>query len=141
MSIICKAETTAKRRYQRDVLRFAAAYMVVLFCSAWFVKHDGGERFYRYFWSILPAIPVVAMILRMARYLREESDEYQRLMTMQSILVGAGSLLVAVVVDDFVRGFAGGPDLPPFTGFLVFCAGMAIAQAAQKMRNRVPADE
>ena len=139
--MFCKGSTVAKKRYERDTMRFMAAYVVVLLCSSWFVKHDGGEKFFLYFWSVIPAIPVVAVIVRMARYLREERDEYQRLLAMQSILVGTAALLVTVVVSDFVRAFARVGALPPFTGFLIFCAGMAAAQVVQRIRNRVPEGE
>lgn len=139
--MFCKGTTIAKKRYERDVLRFMASYVVVVLCSAWFVKHDGKERFFLYFWSVIPAIPVMAVIWRMARYLKQESDEYQRLLVMQSVLVGAAALLAVVVVNDFLRAFAGTKALPAFSSFIIFCAGMAITQAVQKLRNRVADDE
>ena len=98
------------------------------------------KKFYLYFWSILPAIPVVGVIVRMGRYLQTEKDEYQRLLAMQAILVGTAALLATLVVNDFVRAFAGVAALPPFTSFLIFCAGMAITQLVQRLRDRVPAD-
>ena len=139
--MFCKGSTAARKRYQRDTMRFMAAYVVVLLCSSWFVKHDGKERFFLYFWSVIPAIPVLAVIARMARYLKEESDEYQKLLTMRSILVGTAALLGTVLVSDFMRSFAGLGALPPFTGFLVFCAGMAGTEWVQKLHNRVPDGE
>lgn len=47
--MFCKGSTVAKKRYQRDSLRFMAAYVAVLLGSSWFVKHDGGEKFFLYF--------------------------------------------------------------------------------------------
>ncbi len=139
--MFCRGSSAAKKRYGKDVLRFMAAYAVVLFCSAWFVKHDGGEKFYLYFWSVLPSLPVIGVIVRMGRYLKEEKDEYQRLMAMQAILVGTAALLGTVLVSDFLRSFAGLGALPPFVAFLIFCAGMAATEAVQRIRNRVPDDE
>ena len=139
--MFCKGSSVARKRYQRDVLRFMSAYAVVLLCSSWFVKHDGAEKFFLYFWSLLPAIPVVGVILRMGRYLREETDEYQKLMEMQAILVGTAALLVTEVVSGFMRSFAKMGPLPPFSGFLIFCVGTASTQWVQKLRNRVPADD
>jgi hypothetical protein len=117
------------------------AYVVVLFCSSWFVKHDGSQRFFLYFWSVLPAIPILAVLIRMGRYLQEEKDEYLRLMAMQAILVGTAALMATLVVSDFLRAFANTGALPPFVSFIIFCAGMAIAQAVQKLRNRVSGDD
>jgi hypothetical protein len=139
--MFCKGSSSAKKRYQAAVLWFMACYFVVLFCSKWFVKHDGAERFYLYFWSVIPAIPIVAVIVRMGQYLREETDEYQRWLAMQSILVGAGALLAVTVVTDFLRAFAKVDGLPPFWGFVIFCVAMGASQAWQKLRNRSLSDE
>jgi peptidoglycan/LPS O-acetylase OafA/YrhL len=139
--MFCKGNSVARKRYERDVMRAMVVYVVVVLCASWFVKHDGGEKFYLYFWSILPAIPVIAIIARMGRYLQEETDEYQRLLAMQSILVGTAALLATIVVNDFTRAFANTAALPPFVSFLIFCAAMAIMQMVQRLRNRAPVDE
>jgi RsiW-degrading membrane proteinase PrsW (M82 family) len=134
--MLCDVKTPAKKRYERDVMRFMVAYVVVVLCSSWFVKHDGQERFYLYFWSVIPALPVLGVLYRMGTYLREETDEYQRWLVMQSILVGTAALIATTVVSDFLRSFAGTEALPPFVGFLIFAAGMAGTQIVQRIRNR-----
>jgi hypothetical protein len=134
--MFCKGNSPAYKRYQRDVRRFIAVYVMVLFCSSRFVRHDGAEHFFLYFWAVIPAAPILAVIVRMARYLREEKDEYQRLVVMRSILVGTAALLAALVVNDFLRAFAGARALPPFSTFVVFCAGMGIGHFVQWLRNR-----
>ena len=141
MDLICKGGSTAQKRYQRASLQFMAAYLVVLLCSVWFVKHDGQERFYLYFWSVIPALPVLGIVYRMSVYLREETDEYLRWVTIQGLLLGTAAMLAVLVVSDFLRSFAGMPDLPPFVLFMVFVWGMAITQIVQKLRNRAPKDE
>lgn len=114
-----------------------AAYVVVLFCSAWFVRHDGAEHFYLYFWSIIPAIPIVAAIARMARYLQEETDEYQKLVRMRAILAGTAALLGALVVNDFLRAFAHVAGFGPFVLFAIFAAAMIVTELVQRLANRV----
>jgi hypothetical protein len=136
MAMFCKDQSAAKKRYERDVMRFMALYVVVILCAAWFVKHDGGEKFFLYFWSIVPAIPVLAVMVRMGRYLQEEKDEYLRLLVMQAILVGTAALLGSLVVSDFLRSFANTGALPPFVSFIIFCAGMAVTQLVQRLKNR-----
>lgn len=138
--MFCKSNSPAEGRYRRDVMRFMAAYVVVLFCASWFVKHDGGNRFFVYFWSVLPAIPVLGVMVRMGRYLQEEKDEYLRLMAMQAILVGTATAMAVLVVSDFLRAFASAAALPPFVSFVTFALAMAATQAVQRRRNRVRDD-
>jgi hypothetical protein len=139
--MFCKCDTPASKRYQRDVRWFLLGYFVAVFVSAWFVKHGAGEGVARYFWSILPTIPIVGVIVRMGKYLQEETDEYLRLTQMKSILAGTGTLLTAVVISDFLRAFAHAPDFAPFVLFFCFAAGMAAMQLVQWMHNRVPSNE
>jgi hypothetical protein len=112
--MFCSGESIAKKRYERDVLRFMALYVVVILCASWFVKHDGGQKFFLYFWSVLPAIPVLAVMVRMGRYLQEENDEYLRLMAMHA---NTGAL-------------------PPFVSFIIFCVGMAVTQLVRRLKSR-----
>jgi hypothetical protein len=90
--------------------------------------------------SVLPALPIIVVIVAMGRYLGEEKDEYQRLKMMQAILVGTAALLTTVIVNDFVQTFAHTVAFPPFTSFIIFAAAMAIVQGVQRLRDRVPND-
>lgn len=132
-----KNDTSAWKRCQRAVLQFMAAYVVVLLCSAWFVKHDGAEHFYLYFWSIIPAVPIIAAIVRMGRYLREETDEYQKLVRMRAILGGTAALLGALVVNDFLRAFAHVAGFGPFILFAIFALAMIATELSQRLANQV----
>jgi peptidoglycan/LPS O-acetylase OafA/YrhL len=135
--MFCKTNSAAQKSYRRDVQIYLAAYIVLLLGSTWMVKHGGSKNFMLYFWSVLPALPVLGVLLRVGRYLREEKDEYVRSLTVQTILVGTGVLLAAMMVSDFLRAFANTGALPPFVGFLIFCGGMAATQLVQWVKNRV----
>lgn len=139
--MLCKSQSVAQRRYQRDVMILMAVYLVLVLCSALFVKHGPATHVLLYVFSVIPAIPIILLIARMARYLRDERDEYQRYLRMQSILIGAGATLAVLVVSDFLRSFAHTGDLPPFTLFIVFALSMAATEFMQSLRNRGPADE
>jgi len=139
--MFCQCDTAAGKRYRRDAQWLMLAYFIVLFASAWAVKHWAGHGVERYFWSVLPTIPIIGIIARMGKYLQEETDEYVRLLNMKAILAGTGALLTAVVISDFLRAFAKAPDFAPFVLFLCFAAGMAAMQFVQWLHNRVPANE
>jgi hypothetical protein len=139
--MLCRSQSIAQRRYQRDVMVLAAVYLLLVLCSAWIVKHGTTSHLLLYVCSVVPAVPIIGVIARMARYLREETDEYQRLLRMESILAGTGAMLAVLVVSDFLRSFANTGNLPPFTLFLVFALSMAATELVQYLRNRVPANE
>jgi len=139
--MLCRGQSIAQKRYQRDVMILMAVYLVLVLCSAMFVKHGSTTHLLVYVFSIIPAIPIILLIARMARYLRDETDEYQRYLRMQSMLIGAGATLSVLVVTDFLRSFAHAGDVPPFTLFIVFAASMAATELLQYVRNRVPSNE
>jgi hypothetical protein len=117
-----------------------AGYVLVLFGAAWIVKHGHPHGWHLYFWSALPAIPVIMVNAAMGRYLSEEKDEYLRLRTMLALLAATAALLGTLVVSDFLQSFAGAPAFPPFASFIVFCAAFGLAQAVLKLRDR-PSDD
>ncbi len=138
--MFCKERTPAFRRYQRRVQAAMGVYLVLLLGAVYGLKHGSPHGWLLYFLSVLPALPIIVVIVAMGRYLSEEKDEYQRLKMMQAILVGTAALLTTVIVNDFVQTFAHTVAFPPFTSFIIFAAAMAIVQGAQRLRDRVPSD-
>ena len=140
--LFCKTNTRAYKTYQRDSMAFGILYALLVFLSAWCVKHhlpDG--TFWLYFWSLMPTLPLVAIVARMAKYLIDETDEYQRLMTMQSLLIGTAALVITLLVNDFLRAFAKANPLEPFVAFVIFAAAMGSTTLVQRFRNRVRDNE
>lgn len=134
------AKTVASVRYRRDVQLLMAGYVGVLFLSSWMMKHHVEQGWWRYFWAVLPAVPILAVIVRMGVYLREETDEYVRLVRMRTILAGTGALLAGVTVSDFLRAFAHAPGFPPFVLFVIFGLAMGVMELMQWLRDRKSAE-
>jgi len=131
----CSSATPARKRYERRVLTLMLVYLPTIFLTGRFVRHHALQGWLLYFWSILPAIPVIALIAMMGRYLQEETDEYQRVLTVRALLVATAALLGTLVVDDFLRSFAS-TAIPPFIGFTIFWLSFAIAIGVQTLRDR-----
>jgi uncharacterized membrane protein len=137
---ICGTSTPAGKRYQRRVIVTMSLYVAVLFCSVWVVKHLHPHGWLLYGIALLPALPILAMLTALGVYLQEEKDEYVRLVTMRSLLVGTAVLLSVLMVNDFLRSLSGAAALPEFTSWVVFFLVFGAAQAVQTMRNRVSDD-
>jgi hypothetical protein len=136
----CETSTPAGKRYQRRVLVTMSVYLVVLFGSIFVVKHTHPHGWLLYAISLLPALPILAMLASMGVYLQEEKDEYIRLMTMRSLVAGTAVLLMVLVVSDFLRTISSAPPLAPFASWVTFFLAFGAAQMVQTMRNRVRDD-
>jgi len=136
----CGTSTPAGKRYQRRVMVTMSLYVVVLVAAVLLVKHTHPHGWLLYAIALLPALPLLAMMGALGVYLQEEKDEYVRLITMRSLLVGTAVLLAVIVVSDFLRAISGAAPLAPFASFVTFFLGFGAAQAVQKMRNRVSDD-
>ena len=133
--------TPARSRFRRRLLRFLAPYMAVLLGSAWLTRHDQPGGWELYVFAALPAVAVIAVMAAFGRYLREETDEFQRMVVVRSLLAGTAAMLAVVVASDLLRALGPSRALPPFVSFIVFCVAFSVAQLVQTVRNRPEADD
>ena len=133
--------TPAKARFQRRMLRFLAVYFALFLSSAWLARHEQPGDWEIYVFAAIPALGILVMMVGVGRYLHEETDEFQRMMVVRSLLVGTAAMLSTIVVSDFLRELTPAPALPPFSSFIVFCVGLGIAQLVQMLRNRPEKDD
>jgi peptidoglycan/LPS O-acetylase OafA/YrhL len=128
--------TNARTRLRNRLGRAMVVYVLLVFCSTWMLKHQHMNEWGTYFFAVLPAAPMIAFIAAMGRYLHDETDEFQRLLFMRSVLVGTAALLGLLVISDLLRSATSTGALPPFAGFVVFCLAFAVAQLVQTLQNR-----
>jgi hypothetical protein len=133
--------STAGKRYRRRVLIAMSLYVVLLFLCMKLVKAVAMPGWALYAAAVLPAIPVMAVLASLARYLQEETDEYLRMLTVRSLLVAAGVLLATITVDDFLRVIAHRDALGPFVCFVVFFISFGVAQMVQELASRKDSNE
>jgi hypothetical protein len=105
----------------------------------------GAREFYKqthppivfvYFLAALLTIPVIGVIVVVGRYLARETDEFVRMMVVQSLLWGLG---VTFAVDTFLGGLFAFPDiyrLIPILNLDLFCVTCGFALRIQLWRNR-----
>lgn len=137
----CGVSTPAGKRYQRRVMVTMSLYVVVLLAAVVIVKLGHPQGWLLYTIALVPALPILAMMGSLALYLQEEKDEYLRLITMRSLLVGTAALLGVLVVNDFLRAISGAGAIPAFSSWVIFCVALGVAQAVQTRRDRVRDDD
>jgi hypothetical protein len=134
-------ETKASKTYRNRMVWLMLVYVGVVFTATSIVRHEHPAGWQLYFWAVLPAIPLLFVLASLGIYLRDESDEYMRMVAMRSLLVATGALLATVVVSDFLRSLTPVGALPPFTGFILFFVSFGAAQAVQQLMNRGGSDD
>ena len=124
----------AVRRYLQGILLTMGGYLLATFGTTSFVHHTHPRGAVVYCLSAIPSFCIFAMLAVVVIYLRDEKDEYQRMLVVRSLLAATFVGLALDAYVDFLRSFGDLPALPPFTSFVVFWVVFAIAQAVQSGR-------
>jgi cytochrome bd-type quinol oxidase subunit 2 len=138
---MCGVSTKASKRYMWRLLIVMIGYLLATFGTTTFVKHNHPHGFEVYLLALLPTIPVLCMLGVVALYLREEKDEFQRVLMVRSMLVAIAGVLGMNAYADFLRSYKAISALPPFTDFVTFWLLCGLVQMVQSMMNRGGRDE
>jgi uncharacterized membrane protein len=126
----------AMKRYHARFWPTMIAYVVLLFAAVWLFKHHPPAGVAKYLLAVAPALPILAVIVILGRYLVEEQDEFRRSMVVQSMLWGLAFVLAVTTVWGFLESMAGAAHIPLYWVFPIYCAGMGIAQPFLYWRYR-----
>ena len=117
--------SAAKAAYRRYLWRFfptMMAYVVLVVGVSWlFDNHQAPEGWAGYALAILPAIPIIGVIVIMALYVVEEKDEFMRLRQVMALLAGMGLMLSLTVAWGFLEIYLHVAPLSAFWIFPGFC--------------------
>ena len=126
----------AVKRYTRRMGWAFAAYVAALFGANAIdhAYHPGGATLIAL--SVVPALPIIAIIAIIGRYLVEERDEYLRHRIVTCMLFGTGVLLAVGTVYNFLSGSGAIDPMPRLWVFPVWCLSWAAAQCFLGLRDR-----
>ena len=88
----------------------------------------------------LPTISVLALIAVLARYLKEETDEFHRQLVVRCLLWGLAAVMTSVAFHGFLQLFGWKGSWPAGVELAVFVVAMGVAKLTYKVANRVPMD-
>ena len=112
------------------------AYMLFLVPVIWGFVHFRPTGAPAYVLAVLPALPILGMLVVIGLYLAEETDEFVRNMQIQALLGGIGGTLAVVSVWGFLEDFAHAPRLDLFMVYPLFWVFVGISTAVVRMRYR-----
>lgn len=128
-----KKASPAVRRYTKGIALTMSGYVFAVFGTSFYVHAHHPTGFMLYTLSAFPAFCIFAMLWVVIRYLRDEKDEYLRLLVVRSLLCSIFTILGLGAFMDFLRSYGNLQALPPFTEFVVFWMIFGFAQAFQSM--------
>ena len=131
----------AKRNYTRRLTIALASYMASLLACLYLLRHLNPSHTVTIILALIPSIPIIAVIAIVGLYLKEETDEFQRDMLVQSLLWGMGCTLAATSVWGFLEMFSHAPHLPQFYVFVIFWSFVGFSGGAIRLRYRSSVDE
>jgi hypothetical protein len=115
----------AKAAYRRYLWRFfptMIAYVVIVYGVSWlFDRGQAPVGTLGYVLAVLPAIPIIGVIVIMGLYVVEEKDEFMRMRHVMALLIGMGLTLSATVAWGFLEIYMHVDHLSSFWVFPIFC--------------------
>ena len=110
-------KSPATRRYLLRVAIASAVYVLTVFLAMHVFHHGRLPLAAAIGLALFPSIPIVAIIVIVGLYLKEEKDEFQRELYIKSLLWAAGTTLALTSFWSFL--FIFGRHVPPVDGFHV----------------------
>ncbi len=128
-------ESVAMAAYNRRILTAAFGYVLGLGVAISLWHNYELARPMIFAISLLPALPTLAMVWAMARYLTDEQDEYLRHRTVMAALAALGVVLATGIFWGFLEMFELVPHLWSWWVLPVWAIALGLAQLWMKARG------
>lgn len=125
----------AQRRYNFRVLGLSLAYVGALLGVVFVFNHRAPTGVVAYALAVLPALPILGILWAMARYLREEQDEYLRHMETGKALGATAFMLAVTTVWGFLQTFELLPRVDFYWAAVLWFAGLGLASCWRAIRR------
>ena len=126
--------SAAQRAYMRRFFPLMGLYVVILFGAIWLDKAVAPAGPLAVLLAILPALPLIGVVWAIGRLIVEETDEYQRSLTVRQVVVATGFMLAVTSVWGFLETFGQVPHLPMYWAFIIWCAGLGVGSFVNELK-------
>jgi hypothetical protein len=126
--------------WRRYMVRFTAAmatYIAILLAVDYAARNGMmPPKPWLYLAAVAPAVPVAAVVVIVLRYLLEEDDEYQRMLSIRAYITATGLLLTVTTSWGFLQDFANLPQISLHHIFVLFCVCQGVTTVWIRARSR-----
>lgn len=132
----CLANTPAIRTYFRRFGAAMTAYIALIVFDGfyfWYVHPTGPVA---YVLAVLPGLAIIGQIVAVGLFLRDETDEFQRNLFVETLLWGLGGVLSVASVWGVLETYTHVPHLQPMWIFPIFWFFVGISSPIVMWRYR-----
>jgi hypothetical protein len=123
----------AMARYNRRMIFASLGYVAALLCGVEFVLHENPAAAVRVVIAISVAVPVIFMIRAAALLLKEETDEFLRLLYVRQSLIAMGFLLTVATLYGFLNAFDVAPRVDAWAAVPLWGIGVGIGAIVNRL--------
>ena len=124
----------AQRQFRNRAIPIMSAYFVLFGIVDWVFSRHSIHGVGAYFLAVAPALPLIAAIVILGRYIREETDEFKRAVFVEALLWAIGLTMVLTTAWGFIEMFVPGIHIPVLWVFPVFCVMAAASKLFVRRR-------
>ena len=124
------------KRYRRRLAVAMIIYSLVLVGSMALLRAYRPSGPLLWIVAAAPAIPILGVLVVMGLYLKEEPDEFERVIHVEAMLWGLGAVLAVTTVWGFLSNAGVIPAPPLFLVFPLFCLSWGLSQPLIRRRYR-----
>jgi len=131
----CGNHSKAMRAYNRRVVIASMAYVVALLGAMAFARYYAPPAAVRVVLALVVATPVMFIIRAMVLLLREETDEYLRMLLIEQALLATGFLLTLGTLYGFLNAFDLAPRIDAYWVVPVWALGLGVGRLFRRDRS------
>jgi hypothetical protein len=126
----------AAARFRRRQFLAMIVYVALLFTAIGVHLRLPGPGPLLYIAAVLPGLPLIGLIAAMGLYLREETDEFERTVQVESALWATGAVLAITSIWGFMEMFALAPHVDSWVVFPAWSVLLGLSGALIRRRYR-----
>lgn len=123
----------AQRRYNYRVLGLSLAYAGALIGVSLVFRASPPSGPLAWLLAMLPALPLVGIVIAMGRYLVEEGDEYLRAVESRKALIATGFMLIVTTCWGFLQSFDQVPRVDFYWAAIIWFFGLGLGGCANRL--------
>jgi hypothetical protein len=129
-------KSPAQGRYTIRVLVLMTAYVGLLFLANWLFMTGHATGALAWFVALLPALPIIGVVIAIGRLIVELTDEYVRMLMVRQTLIATAVMLGVATAWGFLEDFDLLPHVPAYYAAILWFGGLGVGACANAILER-----